>query len=75
MANTSGTAAALIRSTPGGGGMAVEAGTTAFSAYPPPPTTAQTSSPTVHPSTADPIAETVPDSSRPSVSGDPGGGG
>ena len=52
---TSGSAAAVTRSTPAGTGITWPAGTTTRSAYPPPASSAHTSSPTAQPVT--PVAE------------------
>ena len=71
---TSGSAAAVTRSTPSGSGISCPAGTATFSAYPPPERRAQTRSPTWWPSTPSPTAETVPLHSRPMMSVAPGGG-
>ena len=46
-----------------------------YSACAPPPTTAMTRSPIAKPSTSGPVATTIPASSIPRMSGDPGGGG
>ena len=75
VATTSGSAAALTRSSPSGTGITCGAGTATFSAYPPPASSAQHSSPTDQPSTSAPTAEIVPDTSSPIVPGAPGGGG
>lgn len=71
---TSGRAAAVFRPTPAGTGSSWPAGTATFSAYPPPDSRAQTSSPTAHPETPEPIAAIRPEHSRPGYGEAPGGG-
>lgn len=72
--DTSGSAAALSRSTPSGTGSSCPAGTTTFSAYPPPASSAHTSSPTFHPEVPGPSAATRPEHSSPGYGDAPGGG-
>ena len=72
---TSGSAAAVTRSTPSGTGISWPAGTATRSAYPPPASSAHTSSPTAQRVTPSPSAATVPLHSSPRMSEAPGGGG
>ena len=72
---TSGSAAAVTRSTPFGTAMSCPTGTATRSAYPPPASSAQTRSPTFQPATSSPTSATVPDTSMPRYSDAPGGGG
>jgi hypothetical protein len=72
---TSGSAAAVTRSSPRGTGMSCPTGTATSSAYPPPARSAVHSSPTDQPCTPSPSAATVPLHSSPMMSGAPGGGG
>ncbi len=55
----SGSAAASVSDTPAGTGSSWPAGTSTCSAYPPPDSSAQTSSPTDHPSTPGPTAAII----------------
>ena len=66
---TSGSAAAVTRSTPSGTGSSWPAGTATFSAYPPPASSAHTSSPTDQPDTPAPSAAIRPEHSRPGYGG------
>ena len=75
VAATSGSAAAVTRSTPSGTGMTCPAGTATRSAYPPPASRQHTSSPTDHCVTPSPTSATVPEHSMPMMSEAPGGGG
>ena len=72
---TSGSPAAVTRSTPSGTGSSCAAGTATFSAYPPPDISAQTASPTAQPVTPSPSAAMCPEHSIPMISDAPGGGG
>src|SRR3954468_14470779 len=72
---TSGSAAAVVSSTPSGIGISCPAGTATRVAYPPPARRAHTSSPTAKPSTPSPSEATVPLHSSPMISDAPGGGG
>ena len=72
---TSGSAAASTSETPAGTGISWPAGTATRAAYPPPVRSAQTSSPTAHPSTPSPSCAMVPLHSRPMISELPSGDG
>lgn len=71
----SGSPAAATRSRSSGTGSSCACGTTASEAYPPPLSSAHTRSPTAQSVTPVPRARTVPDTSSPSTSDAPGGGG
>ena len=72
---TSGSAAAVTRSTPAGTGSSCPAGTATCSAYPPPESSAHTSSPTDQPVDALADRAIAPLHSSPGTARAPGGGG
>ena len=72
---TSGSAAAVTRSTPAGTGISWPTGSATLVAYAPAESSAQPASPTCQPTTSAPTALTVPLHSMPSTSEAPGGGG